>query len=135
MDRHGLITASMRELERIKVIEAVVDGRLCCFKRPSGWTCACVRSVACVDATKRAVQRIWYWARSMGVRSIAGSRRAPQCTLLVYVDDATSRLMHLASGTLTSSVTPSAPSSGTNSTPCSTARTRCAVRGRSAART
>jgi transposase len=32
MNGRGLITASMRELERVKVIEAVVEGRLRCFQ-------------------------------------------------------------------------------------------------------
>ncbi|MEM5296242.1 helix-turn-helix domain-containing protein, partial [Burkholderia sp. JPY481] len=32
MNGRGLITASMRELERVKVIEAVIEGRLHCFQ-------------------------------------------------------------------------------------------------------
>ena len=32
MNGRGLITASMRELERVKIIEAVVEGRLRCFQ-------------------------------------------------------------------------------------------------------
>ena len=32
MNGRGLITASMRELERVKVIEAVIEGRLRCFQ-------------------------------------------------------------------------------------------------------
>jgi hypothetical protein len=39
---------------------------------------------------------VWVsWCRSTAP-NIGGSRsRGPQCTLLVYIDDATSRLMHL----------------------------------------
>ncbi len=36
MNRRELIKASMRELERIKVIEAVARGRLACYQAPSG---------------------------------------------------------------------------------------------------
>jgi hypothetical protein len=32
MNGRGLITATMRELERVKVIEAVIEGRLRCFQ-------------------------------------------------------------------------------------------------------
>ncbi|WP_395061915.1 hypothetical protein [Paraburkholderia silvatlantica] len=32
MNGRELITASMRELERVKVIEAVIEGRLRCFQ-------------------------------------------------------------------------------------------------------
>jgi len=32
MNGRDLITASMRELERVKVIEAVIEGRLRCFQ-------------------------------------------------------------------------------------------------------
>jgi hypothetical protein len=32
MNGRGLITATMHELERVKVIEAVIEGRLRCFQ-------------------------------------------------------------------------------------------------------
>ncbi|WP_436231381.1 helix-turn-helix domain-containing protein, partial [Caballeronia sp. LjRoot29] len=32
MNGRGLITATMRELERVKIIEAVIEGRLRCFQ-------------------------------------------------------------------------------------------------------
>jgi transposase len=178
MDERGLITASMRELERIKVIEAVVDGRLCCSQAAERLDlCArqisrlCRRYEACgpaglvsgkrgktsnrelpVDLHARAMalireryadfgptlacekleqchgirlgkETVRRWMRAAGLwiprrqrppkiyqprarRACLGEliqidgcehrwfeARAPQCTLLVYVDDATSRLM------------------------------------------
>jgi transposase len=180
MDRRGLITASMRELERIKVIEAVVDGRLCCYQAAERLD-LCVRQIsrlcrryeACgpaglvsgkrgktsnrelpADMRARAMalvreryadfgptlarekleechgmrlgkETVRRWMRDAGLwiprrqrppkiyqprarRSCLGELiqidgsehrwfedRAPQCTLLVYVDDATSRLMQM----------------------------------------
>jgi transposase len=180
MNGRELITASMRELERVKVIEAVVEGRLRCFQaaerlqlgvrqisrlcrryeacgpaglvsarrgRPSnrelsvdlraralalvreryadfGPTLACEKLAEChgIWLAKETVRR---WMRDAGLwipraqrptkvyqprarRACLGElvqidgsdhrwfeERAPACTLLVYVDDATSRLMHL----------------------------------------
>jgi transposase len=180
MNGRGLITASMRELERVKVIEAVVEGRLRCFQaaqrlglgerqisrlcrryeacgpaglvsgkrgKPSnrelpidlraramalvreryadfGPTLACEKLREChgMALAKETVRR---WMRDTGLWipraqrppkvfqprarracfgelvQIDGSEhawfenRAPACTLLVYVDDATSRLMWL----------------------------------------
>jgi len=180
MNGRELITASMRELERVKVIEAVVEGRLRCFQaaerlqlgerqisrlcrryeaagpaglvsarrgRPSnrelpvdlraramalvreryfdfGPTLACEKLAEChgIRLAKETVRR---WMRDAGLwipraqrppkvyqprarRACLGELiqidgsdhrwfedRAPACTLLVYVDDATSRIMHL----------------------------------------
>ncbi|MEM5332216.1 ISNCY family transposase [Paraburkholderia sp. JHI2823] len=180
MNGRELITASMRELERVKVIEAVVEGRLRCFQaaerlqlserqisrlcrryeaagpaglvsgrrgQPSnrelsvdlraramalvreryadfGPTLACEKLAEChgIWLAKETVRR---WMRDAGLwipraqrppkvyqprarRACLGElvqidgsdhrwfeERAPACTLLVYVDDATSRLMHL----------------------------------------
>ncbi|MFX1672356.1 ISNCY family transposase [Paraburkholderia sp. A2WS-5] len=180
MNGRELITASMRELERVKVIEAVVEGRLRCFQaaerlqlserqisrlcrryeacgpaglvsarrgRPSnrelsidlraramalvreryadfGPTLACEKLAEChgIALAKETVRR---WMRDAGLwipraqrppkvyqprarRACLGEliqidgsdhrwfeERAPACTLLVYVDDATSRIMHL----------------------------------------
>jgi transposase len=180
MNGRELITASMRELERVKVIEAVTEGRLRCFQaaerlqlsvrqisrlcrryeaigpaglvsarrgRPSnrelsidlraramalvreryadfGPTLACEKLAEChgIALAKETVRR---WMRDAGLwipraqrppkvyqprarRACLGELiqidgsdhrwfedRAPACTLLVYVDDATSRLMHL----------------------------------------
>ncbi len=180
MNGRELITASMRELERVKVIEAVIEGRLRCFQaaerlqlserqisrlcrryeaagpaglfsprrgRPSnrelpvdlraramalvreryadfGPTLACEKLAEChgIWLAKETVRR---WMRDAGLwipraqrppkvyqprarRACLGElvqidgsdhrwfeERAPACTLLVYVDDATSRLMHL----------------------------------------
>jgi transposase len=180
MDRRGLVTASMRELERIKVIEAVVEARLGCYQAAERLD-LCVRQIsrlcrryeACgpaglvsgkrgktsnrelpVDLHARAMalvreryadfgptlarekleechgirlgkETVRRWMRDAGLwiprrqrppkvyqprrrRSCLGELiqidgcehrwfedRAPQCTLLVYVDDATSRLMQL----------------------------------------
>ncbi|PCE30590.1 ISNCY family transposase [Burkholderia ubonensis] len=180
MNGRELITASMRELERVKVIEAVVEGRLRCFQaaerlelserqisrlcrryeaagpaglvsakrgRPSnrelsvdlraraialireryadfGPTLACEKLWEChgIRLGKETVRRwmydagLWIPRRQRPPKvyqprarraclgeliQIDGSEhrwfeeRAPQCTLLVYVDDATSRLMML----------------------------------------
>jgi transposase len=180
MNGHGLITATMRELERVKVIEAVIEGRLRCFQaaerldlcdrqisrlcrryeadgpaglvsgkrgKPSnrelpidlraramalvreryadfGPTLACEKLAEChgLVLAKETVRR---WMRDAGLwvprrqrppkihqprarRACLGELvqidgsdhrwfedRAPACTLLVYVDDATSRLMAL----------------------------------------
>ena len=180
MNGRELITASMRELERVKVIEAVIEGRLRCFQaaerlqlserqisrlcrryeaagpaglvsakrgRPSnrelsvdlraramalvreryadfGPTLACEKLAEChgIALARETVRR---WMRDAGLwipraqrppkvyqprarRACLGElvqidgsdhrwfeERAPACTLLVYVDDATSRLMHL----------------------------------------
>ncbi|NLP65092.1 ISNCY family transposase [Paraburkholderia sacchari] len=180
MNGRELITASMRELERVKVIEAVVEGRLRCFQaaerlqlserqitrlcrryeacgpaglvsgrrgQPSnrelpvdlraramalvreryadfGPTLACEKLAEChgIWLAKETVRR---WMRDAGLwipraqrppkvyqprarRACLGEliqidgsdhrwfeERAPACTLLVYVDDATSRIMHL----------------------------------------
>ncbi|TCK33566.1 transposase [Paraburkholderia sp. BL8N3] len=180
MNGRGLITASMHELERVKVIEAVIEGRLRCFQaaerlelgerqisrlcrryetdgpaglisgkrgKPSnrelpidlraramslvreryadfGPTLACEKLWEChgIRLAKETVRR---WMRDAGLWiprrqrpptihqprarracfgelvQIDGSDhpwfedRAPACTLLVYVDDATSRLMTL----------------------------------------
>jgi hypothetical protein len=180
MNGRGLITASMRELERVKVIEAVIAGRLHCFQAaerldlcarqvsrlcrryeaggPAGLvsakrglasnrelpvdlraramalvreryadfgpTLACEKLREChgIRLAKETVRR---WMRDAGLWiprkqrpltihqprarracfgelvQIDGSEhawfeeRAPACTLLVYVDDATSRLMVL----------------------------------------
>ncbi|MEM5405851.1 ISNCY family transposase [Paraburkholderia unamae] len=180
MNGRELITASMRELERVKVIEAVIEGRLRCFQaaerlqlserqisrlcrryeaagpaglvsarrgRPSnrelsvdlraramalvreryadfGPTLACEKLAEChgIGLAKETVRR---WMRDAGLwipraqrppkvyqprarRACLGElvqidgsdhrwfeERAPACTLLVYVDDATSRIMHL----------------------------------------
>jgi transposase len=180
MNGRGLITASMRELERVKVIEAVVEGRLRCLQaaerlglcerqisrlcrryeacgaaglvsgkrgKPSnrelpidlraramalvreryadfGPTLACEKLYEChgIGLAKETVRR---WMRDAGLwipraqrapkvyqprarRACLGElvqidgsdhrwfeERAPACTLLVYVDDATSRLMAL----------------------------------------
>jgi transposase len=45
MDGRGLITTSMRELKRIKVIEAVVEGRLCCYQAAEQLD-LCVRQIS-----------------------------------------------------------------------------------------
>jgi transposase len=180
MDERGLITASMRELERIKLIEAVVEGRLGCYQAaerldlcvrqisrlcrryeacgPAGLvsgkrgktsnrelpvdlharamalvreryadfgpTLACEKLEEChgIKLGKETVRR---WMRDAGLwiprrqrppriyqprarRACLGEliqidgcehrwfeERAPQCTLLVYVDDATSQLMEM----------------------------------------
>ena len=180
MNGRGLITASMHELERVKVIEAVIEGRLRCFQaaerlelgerqisrlcrryetdgpaglisgkrgKPSnrelpidlraramarvreryadfGPTLACEKLWEChgIRLAKETVRR---WMRDAGLwiprrqrpptihqprarRACVGElvqidgsdhpwfeERAPACTLLVYVDDATSRLMTL----------------------------------------
>ncbi|HVW52228.1 MAG TPA: ISNCY family transposase [Trinickia sp.] len=180
MNSHELITASMHELERVKIIEAVLEGRLRCFQaaqrlvlserqisrlcrrfeacgpaglvsgkrgKPSnrelpidlraraialireryadfGPTLACEKLHEChgIKLGKETVRR---WMRDAGLwiprrqrppkiyqprsrraclgelTQIDGSdhrwfeERAPACTLLVYVDDATSRLMML----------------------------------------
>jgi transposase len=180
MNGRGLITASMRELERVKVIEAVLEGRLRCFQAaerlqlgerqisrlcrryeacgPAGLvsgkrgkasnrelpidlraramalvreryadfgpTLACEKLAEChgIRLAKETVRR---WMRDAGLwiprrqrppkvyqprarRACLGElvqidgsdhrwfeERAPPCTLLVYVDDATSRLMTL----------------------------------------
>jgi transposase len=180
MNGRELITASMRELERVKVVEAVVDGRLRCFQaaerlqlserqisrlcrryeacgpaglvstrrgRPGnrelpvdlraramalvreryadfGPTLACEKLAEC-HGIKLARETVRRWMRDAGLwipraqrppkvyqprarRACLGELvqidgsdhrwfedRAPACTLLVYVDDATSRLMHL----------------------------------------
>ncbi|WP_233863292.1 ISNCY family transposase [Paraburkholderia adhaesiva] len=180
MNGRELITASMRELERVKVIEAVIEGRLRCFQaaerlqlgvrqisrlcrryeaagpaglvsskrgRPSnrelsidlraramalvreryadfGPTLACEKLRECHGMTL-ARETVRRWMRDAGLwipraqrppkvyqprarRACLGELiqidgsdhrwfedRAPACTLLVYVDDATSRLMHL----------------------------------------
>ncbi|KVD82942.1 ISNCY family transposase [Burkholderia ubonensis] len=180
MNGRELITASMRELERVKVIEAVVEGRLRCFQaaerlelserqisrlcrryeaagpaglvsakrgQPSnrelsgdlrarvialireryadfGPTLACEKLWEChgIRLGRETVRRwmydagLWIPRRQRPPKvyqprarraclgeliQIDGSEhrwfeaRAPQCTLLVYVDDATSRLMML----------------------------------------
>jgi transposase len=180
MNGRELITASMRELERVKVIEAVIEGRLRCLQaaerlqlsvrqisrlcrrceaagpaglvsakrgRPSnrelsvdlraramalvreryadfGPTLAAEKLREChgIVLAKETVRR---WMRDAGLWTPRAQRpprvyqprarraclgelvqidgsdhrwfedRAPACTLLVYVDDATSRLMHL----------------------------------------
>jgi hypothetical protein len=180
MNGRGLITASMRELERVKIIEAVVEGRLRCFQaaerlelcerqisrlcrryeaggpaglvsgkrgRPSnrelpidlraramalvreryadfGPTLACEKLWEC-HGMRLAKETVRRWMRDAGLwipraqrppkvyqprarRACLGElvqidgsehrwfeERAPACTLLVYVDDATSRLMAL----------------------------------------
>ena len=180
MNGRGLITASMRELERVKVIEAVIEGRLKCFQAAERLSlserqisrlcrryeaCGPVGLVSCkrgkpsnrelpIDLRARAMalvreryadfgptlaceklrechgivlgkETLRRWMRDAGLWipraqrppkvyqprarracfgelvQIDGSehawfeQRAPQCTLLVYVDDATSRLMML----------------------------------------
>ncbi|MGF6653164.1 transposase [Paraburkholderia youngii] len=180
MNGRGLITASMRELERVKIIAAVIEGRLRCFQAaerlqlgerqisrlcrryeacgPAGLvsgrrgrasnrelpvdlraramalvrerypdfgpTLACEKLAEChgIRLAKETVRR---WMRDAGLwiprkqrppkvyqprarRACLGElvqidgsdhrwfeERAPACTLLVYVDDATSRLMTL----------------------------------------
>jgi transposase len=181
MNGRELITASMRELERVKVIEAVTEGRLRCFQaaerlqlsvrqisrlcrryeaigpaglvsarrgRPSnrelsidlraramalvreryadfGPMLACEKLAECHGIALAKEKTVRRWMRDAGLwipraqrppkvyqprarRACLGELiqidgsdhrwfedRAPACTLLVYVDDATSRLMHL----------------------------------------
>jgi hypothetical protein len=143
MNGRGLITASMQGLERVKVIAAVVEGRLRCFQAAErldlcaramalvreryadfGPTLACEKLRECHGLTlsKETVRHLmtdaglWVPRRQRPPKvyqprarracygelvQIDGSEhawfedRAPQCTLLVYVDDATSRLMML----------------------------------------
>ena len=45
MSERELITASMRELERVKIIEAVVEGRLRCFQAAERLQ-LCVRQIS-----------------------------------------------------------------------------------------
>ena len=180
MNGRGLITATMRELERVKVIEAVIEGRLRCFQaaerldlcerqisrlcrryeadgpaglvsgkrgKPSnrelpidlraramalvreryadfGPTLACEKLAEC-HGIRLATETVRRWMRDAGLwvprrqrppkihqprarRACLGELiqidgsdhpwfedRAPACTLLVYVDDATSQIMAL----------------------------------------
>jgi transposase len=180
MNGRGLITATMRELERVKIIEAVIEGRLRCFQaaerldlcerqisrlcrryeadgpaglvsgkrgKPSnrelpidlraramalvreryadfGPTLACEKLAEC-HGIRLATETVRRWMRDAGLwvprrqrppkihqprarRACLGELiqidgsdhpwfedRAPACTLLVYVDDATSQIMAL----------------------------------------
>lgn len=81
----GWVMMSERELNRIEVLAQVNDGRL-----------SAMDGALLLDLSKRQVFRLLGRFREDGA---AGHRwfedRAPACTLLVFVDDASSTLMHL----------------------------------------
>ena len=94
------VTVTMRELDRLKSIQAVVAGEL----KP-------IRAAERLGLTTRQVRRLAVLYRDLGPVGLVSRRRnqrsnhrlkseledqedrAPMCTAIVYVDDATSRLM------------------------------------------